>query len=227
MKIEHPSTIAIIDSGIGGLSILNQLIKKYKSGNYIYFADNKFMPYGNKNKDFVKNRVIEIIDFLKSTYRASKIIIACNTASSCLYGINDESLELLTFDKNKTYLTTELTQKNLKGYSTICAKNLAYEIENNIQNKHKINKIIKKIVKELNLANLNSFVLGCTHYELVADLFNKYCKNSKIELNSTNVLKTIKLTNDANFKLTLILSDNNKKYREKIFYVLNKINKSI
>ena len=95
MKNDVCDTIAILDSGIGGISILKQLIKKYKAGNYIYFADNQFMPYGNKDKVFVKDRVNEIIEFLKTRYKANKIIIACNTASTCLYGNLDKTIEIL------------------------------------------------------------------------------------------------------------------------------------
>ena len=53
MLKEQESVIGIIDSGIGGVSILNQLIELNKTGNYVYFADNKYMPYGNKTKLFI------------------------------------------------------------------------------------------------------------------------------------------------------------------------------
>ena len=42
-----PKVIAIIDSGIGGVSVLKQLTNKHGGGNFIYFADNLYMPYGN------------------------------------------------------------------------------------------------------------------------------------------------------------------------------------
>ena len=52
--------------------LVKQLIQKYKTGNYIYFADNLYMPYGTKDKSFVKNRVEEIIEFLKKEYKVKK-----------------------------------------------------------------------------------------------------------------------------------------------------------
>ena len=81
MKNDKDYTIAIFDSGIGGISILRQLISKYKAGKYIYFADNLYMPYGNKDREFVKSRVNEIIDYLRQEHKVDKIIIACNTFS--------------------------------------------------------------------------------------------------------------------------------------------------
>ena len=222
MNIDRP--IAIIDSGIGGLSVLKQLIDKYKYGQYVYFADNKFMPYGNKSKDFVKNRILEIIEFLRKEYKVKKILIACNTASSCLYGIKDKDVKILTFNKEKTYLTTKLTKENLKGYKVISSNNLANLIEKNINKPQNLDKIVKRTINDLELCKLSNLVLGCTHYELVADVFKKYCLNTKITLNSCNLINRVKVDKSDEVKLTLILSDNNKKYRTKIFKLLNIIN---
>jgi len=221
MKNDVCDTIAILDSGIGGISILKQLIKKYKAGNYVYFADNQFMPYGNKDKVFVKDRVNEIIEFLKTRYKANKIIIACNTASTCLYGNLDKTIEILTFDKSKTFLTTKLTKKNLVGYNAISAKDLATEIENNIFNKVKLNKVIKEATYELNLDKLPELTLGCTHYELVADLFKQYCKNTKIELNSSYLINKLNLKTNNELKLTVIMSNKTKEYENKLLKLLN------
>ena len=113
-------TIAIVDSGIGGISVLNKLIKRYQSGNYIYFADNLYMPYGTKSKAEIKERILNIIDNLKQNYQVDMIIIACNTASSVLKNIDINGVIKFEFnDKKATYLTTPLTQKSLKNLKTI------------------------------------------------------------------------------------------------------------
>lgn len=221
MKKEYNDIIAVIDSGIGGISILKQLIKRYKTGHYIYFADNLYMPYGNKDKEFVKSRVEEIIDYLKTEYKVKKIIIACNTASSCLNNTKDESLELLTFNKNKIYLTTELTQSNLKGFYAISSKTLASDIETNILKPKKLNKIVKECVYKNNLNKLPVLTLGCTHYELVADIFKKYCKNTLIELNSTKLIDNIDAANNQELKLTIIMSNKTYDYEKKLLKLLS------
>lgn len=214
------SYIAVIDSGIGGMSVLNQLIKNFKTGNYIYFADNKYMPYGNKDKQFVKNRVEEIITYLKHNYNINKIIIACNTASTCL-NCKDKDVLTLSFNKTDTYLTTSLTKANLTGFKVISAPNLATEIEKYIHNKFKMNRLIKQTVANLKLAELNSLTLGCTHYELVANLFKKYCKNTLIKLNSSYVISKISKPEEDDLHITIILSNNTKQYRKKILKLLN------
>ena len=100
MNFNQKETIAIIDSGIGGMSVLKQLAHKF-GGNYIYYADNEFMPYGNKSKSEISKRVENVINFLFKHYQVSKVIIACNTASTC-YNNNQKNVFPMKFYKNKT-----------------------------------------------------------------------------------------------------------------------------
>ena len=63
-------SILVIDSGIGGLSILVKAIKQ-TNANYIYFADNKFSPYGKKSNAYLKNRLTQIINLASKKYDIS------------------------------------------------------------------------------------------------------------------------------------------------------------
>ena len=140
-------TIAVIDSGIGGVSILRQLIEKYKCGNFIYFADNLNMPYGNKSKLWVKNRMDQIISILQEKYKVDYIIIACNTASASIDVNNYKNVEVMQFNQNLTYFATELTKKNLNNIKVIADKNLAKEIEKNIFNARVLELTIKRHIQ--------------------------------------------------------------------------------
>ena len=185
--------IAIIDSGIGGISILKKLIEKYNYGNFIYFADNLNMPYGNKSKEFLTNRIDEIITMLKEEYKVDMIIIACNTASSVIDKNKYSSLITMKFKKEYTYFATVLTKNNLKDFNVIADNTLAKLIEKHIFNRDKLEELVKCHIKKYKLNELESFVLGCTHYELVKDLFVKYCPNTKVISNIDFVLEDIKL----------------------------------
>ena len=214
------STIAIIDSGIGGLSILKQLINKYHCGNYIYYADNLYIPYGNKSKKWLENRIKYIIEKLRQEYNVRDIIIACNTASTCLK-TTDLNVKTMQFEKNKTYFATELTQKNLPKLNIIADETLAKQIENNILNQNKMKAIIKKHIIEHKLIELKEFVLGCTHYELVDSYFRLLCKNSNVLKNSEFILKNL----NYNFKseelnIVILMSKKSKRYEDKIKKVL-------
>lgn len=73
--------IGIFDSGLGGLTITRELIKKLPEYNYIYLGDNARAPYGNKSAGLILNYTIEAVDFLFKQ-GCELIILACNTASS-------------------------------------------------------------------------------------------------------------------------------------------------
>lgn len=184
-------TIAILDSGIGGISILQSLIKKYHSGNFIYFADNLYMPYGNKSKTFIKRRVESIILELFDKYEVDLVIIACNTASSLIDESKYKNVLTMKFNPNIHCFATKLTKKMLNRENVIADSTLAKRIEENIFDKEKLDRLIKYHIDRYKLNQLNSFVLGCTHYELAADIFEKYCPNTQVIKNSTYLMKNI------------------------------------
>lgn len=209
-------TIGIIDSGIGGISVLNQLISKYHAGNYIYFADNLYMPYGNMDKVSLKKRIGEIINFLK-TYKVDLIIIACNTASCVFDDVNTPNIVKMQFNKTDTYFATVLTKNSLKDCNVISDKTLAKEIEDNIFNKDKLNKIIRQNVKNHKLNKLKKLTLACTHYELVKDIFKKYCRNTEICSNSRVVVNKIDLKlEEKNLTIKFIMSKQDFSFYEKL-----------
>ena len=75
--------IGVFDSGIGGLTVLKTLIKKYPNNEYIYYGDTKNLPYGNKSIEELKELSSNIIEFLLKK-EVDIIVIACGTISSNL-----------------------------------------------------------------------------------------------------------------------------------------------
>ena len=222
MLNQQNPTIAIIDSGIGGISILRQLIKRYKAGNYLYYADNLFMPYGNKTKIWLSKRIDFIIKELQNKYRVDYIIIACNTASASIDVSKYKNLYTMSFNKKYTYLATRLTKQNMSELDVIADNNLAKQIDKHIRNTSNIKNIIKHHIKKYNLNKIKNLVLGCTHYELVEDLFKKYCPNTNIIKNSSFMIKNLKFdikSDEINIKILLSKKDEN--YEVKIRNLLN------
>lgn len=215
-------TIAIVDSGIGGVSILKQLINKYNAGNYIYFADNLYMPYGNKTKKWLNNRIEYIIDMLKNKYNVDYIIIACNTASASIDKTKFKNIYSMEFNKKYKYLATNLTKQNIPELEIIADNTLAKQIDINIFNNDKLTNTIKTHIKKHNLNKLKNLVLGCTHYELVEDCFKKYCPKTKIIKNSSFVINKMNFNININeLNIAIILSKNDNKYNQKIKQLLN------
>lgn len=75
--------ICLFDSGIGGLNLLTELKKRLPFENYLYVADQKYCPYGNRFDDYIVNRIKKIIEFLYR-FNPKIILVACNTASRFL-----------------------------------------------------------------------------------------------------------------------------------------------
>ncbi len=73
--------IGVFDSGIGGVTVLKEIIKILPDENYIYYSDSKNNPYGDKTDKEILEICDKIVSYL--IYRNCKIIvIACNTASA-------------------------------------------------------------------------------------------------------------------------------------------------
>ncbi len=74
------SVIGVFDSGIGGLTVLRELIKMFPHEDFLYVADQGHCPYGTKTPEQISERVKKVTGFLVSQ-NAKAIVIACNTAS--------------------------------------------------------------------------------------------------------------------------------------------------
>lgn len=84
MSIASKSFVGVFDSGVGGLSVLRQLIKDFPNESFIYLGDTARLPYGAKSKETIKNYVVKNIDHLSSNYNLKAVVVACNSASSVL-----------------------------------------------------------------------------------------------------------------------------------------------
>lgn len=73
--------IGVFDSGIGGLTVLQEIIEKLPGEDIIYFGDTARIPYGSRSKEIVIKYTFQCIRFLLSK-NIKAIVIACNTASA-------------------------------------------------------------------------------------------------------------------------------------------------
>ena len=80
--------IGVFDSGVGGLSVLKQLIEDFPNESFVYLGDTARLPYGAKSKETIRNYVLKNIEYLNSNYSLKAVVIACNSASSVLEDLN-------------------------------------------------------------------------------------------------------------------------------------------
>jgi glutamate racemase len=75
-------TILVFDSGLGGLTVLREIVKARPDAHYVYVADDVFFPYGQHSEDEIIARVVPLIGELISAHAPDLVVIACNTAST-------------------------------------------------------------------------------------------------------------------------------------------------
>jgi glutamate racemase len=202
-KFTKPIKIGIFDSGIGGYSLLNQLINDFPYYEFHYIADKIAAPYGSKSTEEVQARSKIIVDLLLDR-EVDLIIVACNTATSLAIDFLRKNYEIkfvgvepfinavhkLQFDLEKdkiTVLTTSAMYESdrfkalLNKYDTeqnltpLKVENLASIIEE-IYSDGTSERLMLKLKNELAplaSGNYSHAILGCTHYPLISDYFEK------------------------------------------------------
>lgn len=208
--------IGMFDSGIGGLTVLKELRKLLPNENYIYYADSKNNPYGEKSDSELMNIVTDIVDFLISK-DVKIIVIACNTATTrCINRlrkmypnmifVGTEPAIKVACDKNfkntlvmatpgtiKSERTHELVKLNKRSDQKITllpCKGLADAIESG--NKDRVNKVLHKLLDKYTNQNIDSIVLGCTHYPHAKKNIKEIFPNAKLIDGNKGVSKQVK-----------------------------------
>ena len=187
--------IGIFDSGIGGFTILNSLLKTRKDVEVYYLADTKRIPFGSKNFKEIRLIAKEICNFFVDK-NLDAILIACNTTNSCALDILEKNLSVPCFDLINTVseiidkqiigvLATQTTvrssyyknvlsskKENLKIYQKECPE-FGSEIEKEKLDYEKLNNLSDLYLKPLLNKNIEELILGCSHYPLIYDFLRK------------------------------------------------------
>ena len=75
-------TILVFDSGLGGLTVLREIVRARGDAHYVYVADDAFFPYGHHSEEAIIARVVPLIGELILAHTPDLVVIACNTAST-------------------------------------------------------------------------------------------------------------------------------------------------
>jgi glutamate racemase len=74
--------ILVFDSGLGGLTVLREIVNVRPDGRYVYVADDAFFPYGGHGEAELVARVVSLVGDLIGAHRPDLVVVACNTAST-------------------------------------------------------------------------------------------------------------------------------------------------
>ena len=77
-----PPTILVFDSGLGGMTVLREIVTARGDAHYVYVADDAFFPYGHHSEDEIIARVVPLIGKLIAAHAPDLVVIACHTAST-------------------------------------------------------------------------------------------------------------------------------------------------
>ena len=88
-----PPTILVFDSGLGGLTVLREIVRARPDAHYVYVADDAFFPYGHHSEEQIIARVVPLIGELIARHAPDLVVIACNTASTLVMSHLRERLQ--------------------------------------------------------------------------------------------------------------------------------------
>jgi glutamate racemase len=191
--------IGIFDSGVGGLTVARAIMQQIPGYDIVYFGDTAHTPYGTKSAETVIGYTINNIKFLLSR-GAELIVIACNTASSVatapvlkqfsvpIFEVITPAVELaVRVSKNLNFgiMGTRATiasgiyekkivenQPQASVYSVACPL-LVPLVEEGWLDKAETAMIVKKYLRPLKTRQIDTLILGCTHYPLLKKVIQR------------------------------------------------------
>jgi glutamate racemase len=192
-------SIGLLDSGIGGVSVLYEALKLMPDEDYIYYADTKNVPYGTKPKERVRELVLEAGRFMEGK-GVKALVVACNTATSIaiedlrrefsfpVIGMEPAvkpAVESCDGDRRVLVTATPITirEEKLKNLiERLDSENIVdlmplpglVELAENLEfSKDKVEPYLKEQLKNFDSSAIGTVVLGCTHFSLFRDSFKE------------------------------------------------------
>lgn len=220
--------IGVFDSGLGGLTVLKEIKALLPQESVVYFGDSGRAPYGSKSKETVVKYTFQDIRFLINQ-DIKMIVIACNTASACSLNQVKNSFDIPIVEVVEPGATTavrETTNKKVGVIGTVATvtsgvyekaiSRLDPEIEIHqracpmfvplVEEGWWENDIALRIAEEylqpLKEKNIDTLVLGCTHYPLLYNTISKVMGDGvKLVSSALEVAKVVKeMINENNLE---------------------------
>jgi len=186
-----PRPIGVFDSGIGGITVLKEVIRQFPNENFIYLGDTARLPYGSKSAETVRQYTVQNMKFLVSR-DVKAIIVACNTASTQVFETEYEGRPIYNVIDPGSKLAAETTKNNkiavLATRGTVAAGSYPKKIklfkpdaevisracplfvpfaEEGLHDDPLTNLVAYRYLQDLKQMDVDTVVLGCTHYPLL------------------------------------------------------------
>lgn len=200
--------IGVFDSGLGGLTVVKQIVKLMPNEDIVYLGDTARVPYGTRSKEVIKKFSLEDARFLLK-HNIKALVIACNTASAIAGDTLKKTLDIPIFEvisgaaknavslsKNKkigvigTRATIESgayqakinkINSQIKVISGACPLFVPFIEEGNTKSKS-LDLIAKDYLTPIINEGIDTLILGCTHYPIIKEVIKNNLGFKKIVL---------------------------------------------
>lgn len=191
--------IGVFDSGVGGLTVAREIMRQIPNEKIIYFGDNARVPYGSKSQETVTRYSEQIARFLR-TFQVKTIVVACNTASAYALDALERDMDVpvigvikpgaktaaeLTRNGKIGVIATEATigsqmytkyirrlNQNVTIYEKACPLFVPL-VEEGLWEDPVTDEIARRYLTDLIDIDIDTLILGCTHYPLIRSTLRK------------------------------------------------------
>jgi glutamate racemase len=196
--------VAVFDSGVGGLTVLHELLVSLPAEDYVYLGDTARFPYGERTQDELRRFAVEIADHLLEL-GAKLLVVACNAASSAALDTLERHLEARGIDLDVIGVVGPATQLAVAGsrngrigllatpatvasgayeaavlaadrhvhVEAVACPDLAPIIQGGFPFDETVVETVRGYCRPLRDAGVDTVILGCTHYPLVAPMLQR------------------------------------------------------
>ena len=197
--LRKDAPIGVFDSGVGGLTVAREIMRQIPNEKIIYFGDTARVPYGSKSKETITRFSGQIVRFLR-TFQVKTIVVACNTASAyALDGLEgDSDIPMIGVLKPGAKVAADATRNGRIGviateatigsgmyhkyieelnkdvviYGKACPLFVPL-IEEGLWEDPVTDEIAIRYLTELIDIDIDTLILGCTHYPLIRATLGK------------------------------------------------------
>ncbi len=199
MDIEAYKAIGVMDSGVGGLTVVKEIYRYLPQESIVYFGDTYRMPYGPRPHQEVRKFALEIIEFLQ-TQEIKMVVVACNSATAAglehyrdeldipVLGVIEPGIRAalsVTSNERVGVIGTTGTigsgvyesimnrlAPTVKVYSKACPM-LVLLVENGLVNTPEAYRVAEEYLIPLKKEGVDTLIMGCTHYPLMEGLIRE------------------------------------------------------
>jgi glutamate racemase len=199
VHLSAAQAIGVFDSGVGGLTVLDECLATLPAEDFVYFGDTAFFPYGDKAVDDLRRRSLAVARWLDAQ-GTKLLVVACNTASAAVLpwlqqqvatpivgvmGPEAHAAVQATRNRRIGLLATEATVRSgsyprmVQAHdagaevTSVACPRLAPAIQSGDPFDDEIVAMVREYTAPLNAAGVDTVILGCTHYPMVERLLRR------------------------------------------------------